>query len=96
MIYFTMTRGLRGCYLPDDCYIIETQDLESFKKWVETECNTMEMERKDDETLEFAFQHIQHGDWHEVCVATDDTGSYGIMVSPASEEDYKAQTERED
>jgi hypothetical protein len=96
MIYFTMTRGLRGCYMPDDCYIVETKDIDTFKKWVKSECEVMDMEASDEETLEFAFHHIQHGDWKEVCVATDESGGYGIMVSGADENDYLAQELSED
>lgn len=38
MAYFTISTGLRGCYMPDNCYVIRCTTRKALKAAIESEC----------------------------------------------------------
>lgn len=39
MAYFTISTGLRGCYMPDNCYVVRCSTRRELKAVIESEAN---------------------------------------------------------
>lgn len=79
-VYFTMLRGLRGCYMPDASCTAAVRSYAEFKRHLEFECDTFEMlwntndeNEQSPELIEAicqeAWRHVQKPGYLGLCIA---------------------------
>jgi hypothetical protein len=94
--YFTLMRGLRGCYMPDGVEICGVDTFRDFCRVIQDQISFFENGDGDSDLrstgqMHFAWSHVKNfrNACREVCVATDKGGSYGLLVSPATEAEFR-------
>lgn len=79
-VYFTMLRGLRGCYMPDDVSRYSVENFREFAACINAAA-AMHDDMRSRGQMQFAWEHVKNGKPLEVCTHADKSGGYGIMIS---------------